>query len=78
MSIPVRDPDAFTVSIEHMARALLRRDPLLLRALVLEWTRWELPASWFTPPTTDDPAHWSVAAALAELLAERTGTAPPE
>ncbi|MCW5830747.1 MAG: hypothetical protein KIT79_15680 [Deltaproteobacteria bacterium] len=64
--------------LEQMAEALIARDALRLRELALEWARLgDLPAS-FAPPESTDRRVRIAAAALAELLAERSRVASPE
>ncbi|MCW5829307.1 MAG: hypothetical protein KIT79_08330 [Deltaproteobacteria bacterium] len=64
--------------LEQMAEALIARDALRLRELTLEWTRLRDPRVSFAPPESGNRQVRIVAAALAELLAERGRTNAPE
>jgi hypothetical protein len=61
----------------QLAEAAMGDDALLLRSLVQDVLFQVDPLSALGPPETDDVRLQAVAASLVELLAERTGQAPP-
>ncbi len=66
-----------TPILEEMAESLLRRDALALRELANEWWQRFDDAEIWTEPNNPDHDILAVAAALAELFADRAGVAPP-
>lgn len=66
------------VLLEQMAEALIARDAPRLRELALDWARLGDPSVSFAPPESADHRVRIAAAALAELLAERSRVASPE
>jgi hypothetical protein len=65
------------ISLDDLAIAALSRDALQLRSLVQDLIRGGQNLSAITPPKTQDARLLSVAAAIVELLAERTNQAAP-
>ncbi|MBM3266079.1 MAG: hypothetical protein FJZ01_00395 [Candidatus Sericytochromatia bacterium] len=65
-------------SLDEVARAALARDALAVRSLVQDLLR-ERPSisDWEAPHDVSDPGLLALAAALAELLADRCGQAAP-
>jgi len=61
-----------------MAEALLGYDALRLRLYVQAWLRAEPRFAAMPQPDSDDPRILSVAAALVELLAQRSNQEPPD
>ncbi len=66
-----------TAPLEEMACALIARDALRLRELLLEWRRAAGNPSLLPPPRSQDARVRIAAAALAELLAERDDVPAP-
>lgn len=64
-------------NLEDIAHAALEGEALALRSLVQDWLRAGTPLADVACPATHDPAVLAVSAALAELLAERTGQSAP-
>jgi hypothetical protein len=62
---------------EQMAKALIQRDALNLRALALEWMREKESSAAWDQPQSDDAHIFIAAAALAELFAERLNLPAP-
>jgi hypothetical protein len=63
--------------LEEIARAALDGEALATRNLLQDWLVSKPALAALPPPSSDDPKIRSLAAALAELLAERFGQAPP-
>jgi hypothetical protein len=66
-----------TTPIEMIARTALQRDSLQLRSMVQDFLRSNVTLAAVAPPVTDDQSVLAMAAALLELLALRSGQAPP-
>ena len=64
--------------LEQMAEALLERDALLLRTLLLEWMQDKDTAAAWKKPETDDAKVFIAVAALAELFSERLEVSSPD
>jgi len=64
--------------LEQMAEALIERDALLLRTLLLEWMQDKDTVAAWNRPETDDAKVFIAAAALAELFAERLEVSSPD
>ena len=66
------------INLDELATAALNRDALQLRSLVQDFVRSGDRLSDLTPPSTQDARLLSVAAAVVELLAERTSQSFPD
>ena len=66
-----------TAHLTEMAQALLRYEALQLRLFVQAWLREQPDLVTLPQPATDDPRLLIAAAALVELLAQRTHKQPP-
>lgn len=65
------------VTLEALAKTALQRDNLHLRSLALDFIREHPDLASIPRPRTDDQQILGTAAALLELLAQRTGQAAP-
>ncbi len=65
------------INLDDLAKAALNRDALQLRSLVQDFIRSGDKLVDLAAPQTHDAQLLSVAAALVELLAERTNQPPP-
>jgi hypothetical protein len=65
------------VTLEALAETALRRDSLQLRSLAQDFVRDHPQFTTIPRPRTDNPQILGTAAALLELLAQRTGQAAP-
>lgn len=65
------------INIDDLATAALNRDALRVRSLVQDFVQSGEKLTHLLPPTTQDARLLSVAAAVVELLAERTGQPAP-
>jgi hypothetical protein len=63
--------------LEKIARSILAGDALEVRSLVQDWRRAGVSPVSEQAPTSSDPKLRAVAAAVLELLAERTGQGVP-
>lgn len=63
--------------VDRLAEAALNGDALALRALAQEIIAYSEPLTQLPPPEYRDAWHRSVAAALVDLLAERSGQPGP-
>lgn len=66
------------INLDDVATAALNRDALQLRSLVQDFVRSGEKLANVPPPTTRDSRLLAVAAAVVELLAERTGQSAPD